>query len=422
MSAGGAELSAAQLRRWRVAICAIFGVAGCGLTSWLSRVPSARVNLGASTTAMGFLALGIAIGSILGFMIGSRAGTRFPARYVMLISLLGTSVGVLVAGIATDFAPDYAVAFVGVLLIGMGNGSCNVVMNVEGAAIETTLRRPQMPWFHATYSIGGVVGASAGAAAAAAGVGSGTQMSIVAVVLAAISIVAARGVPVRAVSSVSSARVGGGSRTAGTDAMGSGVVGSAWREPRVLAIGVVILGMSFANGAANDWLALGMVDGHHVDVGTAAVATDVFTGSIVVARLFGVPLVRRLGPVTALRGSAVLAVLGIASFIFVPSVAAAFVAAVLWGLGVALGFPVAMSAAGGTADRAAARIAVVATIGYAGSLVGPPVIGFLAQRSGILDALVIVLAMAILSGLFSPAVRATAARADGRVAGEAAAQ
>ncbi|MCL2796144.1 MAG: MFS transporter [Microbacteriaceae bacterium] len=379
---------------------AIFGVAGAGLTSWLARVPSARANLGASNPEMGVLALGIAVGSILGFMIGSRAGARFPARTVMLVSLVGTSAGVLLAGAGSGFAPSFGLAFAGVLLIGMGNGSCNVVMNVEAAAIEAAFGRPQMPWFHATYSIGGVVGASAGAVAASAGVGPGVQLPIAALVLAAVAAIATGALPRRedaVVSGIRHPRPSGAPRRAGA--------ASAWREPRTLAIGVVVLGMSFANGSANDWLALGMVQGHGASVGTAAVATDVFAISVVVARLLGVAVVGRLGRVAAVRGSAGLAVAGILVFAFAPGVAAAFVGAVCWGLGVALGFPVAMSAAGERAGGAAARIAVVATIGYAGSLVGPPAIGFLSQRTGILHALLVVLAMAVLSGLFAGAVR-----------------
>ncbi|AYG03930.1 MFS transporter [Gryllotalpicola protaetiae] len=357
-------------------------------------MPSAREQLGASTAEMGFLALGIAVGSIVGFLVGSRAGVRFPAWIVMMTSLVGTSAGVLIVGVATGFAPDIRIAFFGVLLIGAGNGCCNVVMNVEAAAVETASGRPQMPWFHASYSVGGVLGALTGAAAASAGVGAGPQLTVAAVVLAVAAVIAtgslARDEPVVAPRPTDHRR---------------DRPGSAWREPRTLAIGIVVLGMSFANGSANDWLALGMVDGHGARVGTAALATTVFTLAIVVARLFGVPVVGLLGREAAVRASAGLAVAGILIFILVPDVWAAFAGSVLWGLGVALGFPVAMSAAGDSAERAAARIAVVAAIGYAGSLVGPPVIGFLAERVGILHSLLIVLVMVAFSGLVASALR-----------------
>jgi MFS family permease len=107
------------------------------------------------------------------------------------------------------------------------------------------------------------------------------------------------------------------------------------------------------------------------------------------ARLIGTGLLDRYGRVAVLRGGAGAAVAGLLLFVLAPSVPVALAGAVLWGMGVALGFPVGMSAAADEPEHAAARVSVVSAIGYTAFLAGPPLIGFLAEESGILRALLV---------------------------------
>jgi cyanate permease len=78
---------------------------------------------------------------------------------------------------------------------------------------------------------------------------------------------------------------------------------------------------------------------------------------------------------------------------------------VLWGFGASLGFPLGMSAAAEDTKRAAARVSAVAMIGYCAFLVGPPLIGFLGQTFGLLNALFVVFVLLVASGLCASAVR-----------------
>jgi MFS family permease len=173
----------------------------------------------------------------------------------------------------------------------------------------------------------------------------------------------------------------------------------------VLLIGLVVLGMAFAEGSANDWLSLAMVDGHGVDHAAGAAIFGVFVAAMTVGRVAGVRLLDRFGRVPVLRGSAALAVVGLLLVIVVPSVPVAVLGVVLWGLGASLGFPVGMSAAADDPRRATASVAAVATIGYVAFLIGPPLIGFLGQQFGLLRALLAVLALIVVAGLCSPAAR-----------------
>jgi MFS family permease len=131
----------------------------------------------------------------------------------------------------------------------------------------------------------------------------------------------------------------------------------------------------------------------------------IFVASMTVGRLAGVGLLDRFGRVPVLRGSAVLAAIGLVMVIFVPVLWISIVGVVFWGLGASLGFPVGMSAAADDPKTAAARVSAVATIGYFAFLVGPPVIGFLGQHVGLLNALLVVLVLVAIAGLASGAAR-----------------
>ena len=116
-------------------------------------------------------------------------------------------------------------------------------------------------------------------------------------------------------------------------------------------------------------------------------------------------MLERFGRVPVLRGTAVLAVIGLVIVIFGPNAYVATIGVVLWGLGASLGFPVGMSAAADDPKTAAARVSAVATIGYFAFLVGPPAIGFLGQYFGLLNGLLAVLVLVIVAGFVSGAAR-----------------
>jgi MFS family permease len=178
-----------------------------------------------------------------------------------------------------------------------------------------------------------------------------------------------------------------------------------WLEPRTLLIGLLVLGMAFTEGSANDWLALAMVDGHGVDNATGALVFGIFVTAMTAGRVGGVFLLDRFGRVPVLRVSALLAAVGLVTMIVARNPGLAAAGVVAWGLGSALGFPVGMSAAADDPKTAAARVSAVATIGYLAFLVGPPLVGFVGEQVGLLNALLIVLGLVAVAGIVSPAAR-----------------
>ncbi|NEA13524.1 MFS transporter, partial [Streptomyces sp. SID10692] len=160
-----------------------------------------------------------------------------------------------------------------------------------------------------------------------------------------------------------------------------------WRDRRLVLIGLIVLAMAFAEGSANDWLPLLMVDGHGTSATAGSLTFMLFAVAMTTGRFTGGPLLVRYGPAAVVRASAVIAAVGVALVVFSSSALLAGAAVVLWGLGASLGFPVTISAAGEGVRNASARVAAVSTAGYAAFLVGPPSLGFLADHVGLRNAM-----------------------------------
>ena len=184
----------------------------------------------------------------------------------------------------------------------------------------------------------------------------------------------------------------------------------AWREPRTLVVGLMVLAFAFAEGSANDWLAVAVVEGYEVPHATGVLVSAVFFTAMTVGRMVGTVLLDRHGRVVVLRATAVLAVAGLLLVVLGGSVLLAALGAVLWGIGASLGFPVGMSAAADDPEHSAARVSVVSSIGYTAFLAGPPLIGFLADRIGVLSALWVVVAV-LATGLVTAGAAREPARA-----------
>jgi len=181
-------------------------------------------------------------------------------------------------------------------------------------------------------------------------------------------------------------------------------IASAWREPRTLLVGVVVLAAAFTEGTANDWVAVALSDGYGLERWVGVVGFAVFLTAMTAGRLLGTRLLDERGRIPVLRILFVSAVVGCLLVVFGGPVLA-FVGAAVWGVGASLGFPVGMSAAADDPARAPARMSVVSTIGYTAFLAGPPLLGFLGDHVGVLRSLLVVGAMAVIALLALPSVR-----------------
>lgn len=363
-----------RLRSASRAVYVVFIAAGMSLSSWLSRIPQVRDELGLSPGALGLLLLMVAVGSLVALplagVIVHRLGARRAVFLLSLVFAFGlsmASIGVLVG------APMVAVFLV---VTGFGTGTWDVAMNVEAAAVEQQLGWPIMSRFHAAFSVGTVLGALGGAAMNALDVPITAHMLVVILLVVAVVPWATRSF----LPSTGQADHGDGEQRGAF---------AAWRERRTVLIGLFVLTMAFTEGTGNDWLGVAAIDGYGASNTLGAMSYAVFVAAMTLGRWFGPALLDRHGRVPVMRLGAVCSFVGVLVVVYGPALGSAIVGIVLWGLGVSLGFPVGMSAAADDARKAAGRVSVVATIGYVAFLAGPALVGLVGNHVGVLRALTI---------------------------------
>ncbi|HVL83751.1 MAG TPA: MFS transporter [Pseudonocardia sp.] len=383
----------APLRRARTAVVVAFAVNGSAFAALLSRGPALRDGLGLSAAGFGLLLLCLSAGAVAGLPAAGPLVHRLGAARVVAGGALLVAAGfaAVATGLATGAVP---VAAAGLAAAGLGMGTWDVAMNVEGAEVERRLGRSLMPRLHAAFSLGTVAGAGIGVGTAAAGLPLAVQVGAIAALSPLVTVPATR-----AFTPATAPQAG---------AVGGSGTLVAWREPRTLALGLLVLGFAFTEGTANDWLAVALVDGYGLGEAGGAAGFGLFVAAMTAARLAGVRVLDRFGRVAVLRAAAGLALAGVVLVtqgVLAGGPAVAMAGAVLWGLGTALGFPVGMSAAADDPARAAARVSVVSAIGYTAFLAGPPLIGLLAERAGILRSLLVVVGALALAVLAIPAAR-----------------
>jgi MFS family permease len=369
------DLNPPRLDRAKVAVGVTFGTNGLAYAGWLARAPAARHDLGLSPAGFGLLLLCLSAAAIAAIPLAGPLVHRVgPARAVLLGSM-SVVLGLLGLGAGTALG-SIPLAGAGLVLAGLGNSTWDVAMNVEGADVERRLGRTVMPRFHAGFSLGMVLGAGLSAIFAAIGVSLAAQLFLTAAVAAAITIVTVRRFLPHPV-------VPAGERRPMS-------VGQAWGTPRILLIGLIMLGFGFTEGTANDWLAISLVDGYKASETIGAVGFGTFVAAMTVGRMAGGPAIERWGRVAVLRLTAAAAALGLILVVVHVGVPLALAGSLLWGAGASLGFPIGMSSAADDPLRAAINVSVAGAIGYGAFLAGPPLVGFLAQHFGVLRAILCV--------------------------------
>lgn len=400
--------------RARNAIALVFALNGLAFSSWVSRIPEARGALDLTPSQLGWLLFALSVGSLLALPTSGALVDRFGAARVVAGGAVADAAGLVLTGIGVGVLGEAWVAAGGLFVYGLGVGVWDVAMNIEGAAVERVLGRTIMPRFHAAFSLGTVLGAGGGVLASALGVPIPVHLSVVAVLAAGLAIGS-----VRAFLPAAAERKAHREAQRSTSSRRDHPM-RAWLEPRTLLIGLMVLALALTEGIANDWLAVALVDGYGVAEWTGAAGYAGFVVAMTIGRTGGTVVLDRFGRVQVLWATMAMAACGVLLIVLGGWLPLVVLGIVLWGLGASLGFPVGMSAAADQPERAAARVSVVSTIGYTAFLAGPPVVGFIADHVGTLDALLFVSILLVPSALVVPAARKPAARGDHRTAGSGA--
>jgi len=386
--------------RARVGVGLVFFVNGVAFASWVSRIPALRAGLGLGEGALGSVLFAMSCGVLLSFPLAGKGAQLMGARQLALLAGLALLL-MLPMPFLTGLLPSLVLVMVEV---GAALGTMQVAMNVLAVDVQARMPRPIMSSLHGAWSAGGLVGAGLGSLAAHAGLSPLLHLAIVAATLAgvlllALMLLARAGLP---------ARVG----TAALPPRPS--MSFSRRGPRsdrvLLGLGLVCFCAFLTEGALADWSAVWLHDKAHASESVAALGYAVFAGAMTTMRMVGDRLLEIFGSVRLLRLLTALGSVALAGALAVARVDTAMIAFVLLGLGMATVVPTAFAAAGRRADAlaggaagegsAARAVALLSGFGYSGLLLGPPVIGWLAQATSLTWALGLpVLLVAVIVGL-----------------------
>jgi fucose permease len=367
-----------QPARWGV--LAVFFVNGFALASWVTHVPFVKEKFQIDSGTLGLVLFAAAVGSVTGLSLAGRLVARFGSRQVTIVATIGIC-ALLPLLLLVPTLPLLVAALAG---FGMGLGAMDVAMNAQAVAVEARNGRPLMSSFHALFSLGGLAGAGIGSALLSLGVDPRAHLAGAAVALVVVSVLA---LPTLLPSSVDRA-----SHEPGLAAPTGPLVG----------LGLLALFALLSEGAIGDWSAVYLRVGLGTDPGFAAAGFAAFSLTMTIGRLVGDSLRQRLRAVPILRLSGGVCAAGLGIALLAGHPIAALVGFGCVGFGLANVVPVLFSAAGNTPGIApSAGIAAIATAGYCGFLIGPPLIGFVAQVTSLSVGMGVIVCFTGLIGLLA---------------------
>ncbi|EST37095.1 hypothetical protein N566_14865, partial [Streptomycetaceae bacterium MP113-05] len=371
--------------RLRAALTAFFALDGFLFAGWVVRIPAIKAQTGASAGELGLALLGVSAGAVATMMLSGRLCGRFGNHPVTVSAAALISLGIALPPLA------HSALTLGLVLLVFGSayGAINVAMNSAAVDLVAALRRPVMPGFHAAFSLGGMLGAGMGGLVAGS-LTATRHLLVLAAVGLLVTAVAGRVLLSRPAPPPVAGRGGGAAAT------GSGRKGGPQRGV-VTVLGLIALCTAYGEGALADWSALHLTESLGAGPGVAAAGYSVFALAMTVGRLGGTALLQRLGQVRTLVAGGATASTGMLLGALAPNVWLALAGFVVTGLGLANIFPVAIGRAGALAGPRG--VAAASTLGYAGMLLGPVAIGFVAEWTSLTTALTTVAALAALAAV-----------------------
>ncbi|MFE6055896.1 MFS transporter [Kitasatospora sp. NPDC056446] len=355
----------------RVALTAFFAVDGFLFAAWVVRIPDVRSQVNASHSALGLALLCLSVGAVLTMPMVGRLCLRYGSRPVTVASLALLSLAVLLP------AHTHSVASLGaaLLLFGAGYGGANVAMNSAAVDLVAQLRRPVMPSFHAGYSFGGLVGT--GVSGLLAGpLSTAWALALSGFLGAAVTV----GAGVVLLRSPAAPLVAPTRPTGGTERTAGGT-GRPHVRALVLLLGLTALCTAYGEGAIADWTTLHLTDDVHASPAVAAAGYGAYAFAMAGGRVSGTWLSIRLGQTRLMLLGGLTAAAGMLVAALAPAAPLAICGFVLVGLGLANLFPLAIARAGEAGGPQG--VALASSLGYGGMLIGPVVIGFLADAAGL---------------------------------------
>ena len=335
----------------------LFLINGLGMSAWAPLVPFARDRLQLSGASLGALLLCLGIGSLAAMPVTGTLVARFGCRRVMGFSTL--LVLLMMPLLAT--ADSHLVMAVALMLFGAGLGMLDVAMNYQAVQVEQAADKPMMSGFHGFFSLGGILGAGTVSLLLSRAF---TPLHATLIVMAVMLLLLLWRLPVLM------------SQRLHQPDQPWLVIPRGW----VAFLGLLCFILFLAEGAVLDWGALLLLQNPAMSPAYAGLGYAVFSVAMTLGRFSGDKIIQRFGRYPVMLTGALTAAAGMTLAVWLPWPEIALLAFLLVGFGLSNTVPMLFNAAGNQQDMPAnLAISAMTTLGYAGILSGPALIGFISQ-------------------------------------------
>jgi MFS family permease len=354
------------LRRARVAVTAAFAahaVLSGLLGPW---IPSLKERTGLDAGGLGIALTGFALGLLVGTRAAGPAVRRWGGRRVVRIGIPGMGVGFALLPLAGNLASLTSIFFG----IGLLAGLLDVAMNIEAVAVERRFGRRVMTAIHGTWSVALFVGAGLASAGIAAGLRIGIHLPLSAALVVVASLAFLRWLPAEGDGTAPRADIPTPRRVSAN---------------RLVLLLCLVASASFlVEGIAIEWSAVFLRESVGAHRGAAGLGVVAFSAGMAASRFVGDRLVARVGQAVVVRSGAVFAFAALCAMLIVHRLVPSIAAFGIVGLGLGPIVPLAFRSAGWTGRPGhPSALPIVVTAGYVGSIVGPLLVGFIADQGGL---------------------------------------
>lgn len=344
----------------RLAVSVFFFLAGFTFASWASRIPHIQGRLGLSEAQLGTVLFALPVGLMISLLVAGGLITRVGSKAVLIVATLIYAGLLVLLGMASTV---WQLA-IGLFLFGIAGNLCNISMNTQAVSVQQQFGRSIMAGFHGIWSLAGFSGAAVGTAIISLGWQPEQHFLLVAVLAMLTAAIFAKNTVHNP-----------GNKQQPAFAL---------PNRRILQLGLIAFGCLVCEGTMFDWSGVYFKKAVQAPANLTTLGYAAFMGCMATGRFIADRVVTRIGARRLLQGSGLVIAAGLALAVIFPNLVVATMAFMLVGFGVSSVVPVVYSLAGNTTTMSASQaLAAVSTVGFAGFLAGPPLIGFIAEAFNI---------------------------------------
>ncbi|MEY4437015.1 MAG: hypothetical protein RL100_479 [Actinomycetota bacterium] len=383
---------------WFAGASAIFFTRAFLFSSWVSRGPEVQAALDINTAQMGMLSMVYPAGGLAGILFASWLVQRFGSTAVNTGGYLLATVGFFSLGQAVD-AGNVILAAASLFAVGLPLAISDFLGNYEATNVDRISKHSLFPVIHGSFGIGMLSASAFASYLISQKVSLSSSFLMIAIFIAVISIVAGYAFPKKSeVQQAASQKAEARSQSI-----------RVWFEKRTLVIALIGFSFIMAEMASGIWVPIALTK-IGFSAAEAAGSIGVMWIVITIARLLGGYVLDAIGRYRVVLLSAVFTVVGMAIFIANDQLHLPYLGLVIWGLGMALGFPMSVLSLSDDPAMSAARVNMIITVVYISSITVGPVLGSVGQAFGLLVAFAIPLALNLLSVVLSPVTKPATSR------------